>query len=93
MPYNEHLFEPWMIIAAAVKGTIMAALILGIAETTFIQSFILAVSSASITGGFLVLASYIQAKHTGEKVDEVAAKVETVQQGVNSEADRHSSDG
>lgn len=49
----------------------MAALILGIAETSFLQAIVVATISATITGMFLVIAARQSAKHTIEKVQQL----------------------
>jgi hypothetical protein len=69
--------ETWVIPTAILKGIIMSAIIVGIAETTFIQSLIVASLSAIITGVFLLLATWMAAQKTGSKVEEIAQKIET----------------
>lgn len=67
--------EAWMLPAAIIKGAIVAALVLGVAEVGFLQAVAVAATSATITGIFLVVATYIQARQTGQKVDDVRVKV------------------
>jgi hypothetical protein len=72
-----------MLPVAIVKGVIMAALILGVAEAGFLQAVAVAACSASITGLFLVIASYVQARHTGAKIDEVKDQAKAIAEQVD----------
>jgi len=65
---------------ATVKGIIMAIILFGVAETTFVQGTITAVLSACVSGTFLLLSVHITSKKTGEKVEEVGKKVEEAKQ-------------
>lgn len=64
-----------MIGLAIFKGVLMAAVVLAVAELPFLQALLVAACSATITGLFLVVASYVQARHTGREVKEAAQDV------------------
>jgi energy-converting hydrogenase Eha subunit C len=68
--------------ALIVKGIIMAALIIAVAGADFTDAVIVAICSATVNGIMLLLVSYIHDKRTVQKVDEVKAKVEEVQERV-----------
>lgn len=58
------------------KGAAISAIIVGLAETTFFQSLAIAVSSAIVSGSFLLISTRLTVKKTEEKVENVQQKVE-----------------
>jgi hypothetical protein len=72
--------EAWIVPAALLKGMLMALVVLGVAELPFVQAIIVACCSATITGVFLVFSAWVSTRRTITRVDEVASKVEAVQE-------------
>lgn len=67
----------WIAPLAVIKGLIMAAVIVGVAETSFLQSLVVAVCSASVSGLFLLFATHLQAKRTQRQLDETKDQLST----------------
>jgi undecaprenyl pyrophosphate phosphatase UppP len=78
--------EAWMLALATIKGAIMAVLILAVADTSFLQALAVAACSAVITGAALIIATWMQNRHTAAKVDDVRERVEGVAEKVDAPA-------
>jgi undecaprenyl pyrophosphate phosphatase UppP len=64
-----------IVILATVKGLIMAMLITTIIDASFIQTMIVAITSATVSGAFLLISTTMNSKRTDQKVEEVREHV------------------
>lgn len=76
-------WNPFLIITTVmVKGLIIGALLIGVAEASLVQALIVAIASAFVNGIMLLIVGLVVNKHTGAKVEEVKKKVEHVEREV-----------
>lgn len=64
-----------IILAAVLKGIFMSAIILAVAETTFIQGLLTAILSALVSGTFLLVSVHMTNKRTDRKVQEATTDI------------------
>lgn len=75
------------VAVAIVKGAIMATLLQTIIAPSFLQTLAVAVSSATVSGVFLLIATHMNIQRTARPVEEVKQIVEANFDGEGSAAD------
>lgn len=73
-----------IVLIAGLKGTLMAWVIIAIAETTFLQGLITAICSAFVSGSFLLISTHMTAKRTDMKLEQAKKDILEGQETVKS---------
>lgn len=69
-------------VLSGIKGLFMAVILTTVLTPTFWQTLIVAVSSASVSGMFLLISTHLNSRKTDSKVEEVKRETRETKQHV-----------